>query len=429
MQAVLPALANAPCAAAAGALRFARLLAPFGSAARPASTSADAALSSGARHAAPDSSSGAGCGTPGAACVSSDSSERTTTNSSASTSSRGGSGMPGWGGRRPQRRQDGSGSGGGGGLFRLGAAAAPAALRRHTTVADTGPAAGQERERPRRGSVDPREVEKFAALADQWWDQASGPFAPLHALNAARCLFIRRALCASLGRDAAPGEPLAGLRVLDVGCGGGLLSEPLARMGAAVRGIDLSEASVGAAAAHAAGDPAVASRVEYLQRSAEEELAASPAGGGGGGEGEANGGGGAGSGGDGGAPYDVVVASEVIEHVRAPAEFLKTLAALAGARGGGGGGRVVVSTLNRTPAAFALAIAGAEYAAALVPRGTHEWSKFITPGELAMMAAGAGLELEQIVGMGLEPLRSGARFVLTEDLGVNYIAMLRQRRG
>ncbi|KIZ01919.1 hypothetical protein MNEG_6040 [Monoraphidium neglectum] len=193
-------------------------------------------------------------------------------------------------------------------------------------------------------------------------------------------------------------------------------------MGAAVRGIDLSEESVGAAAAHAAGDPLIASRVAYRRCSAEDELAAAAA--------------------EGRVAYDVVVASEVIEHVRSPGEFLKTLAALAGAGGSGdgasggggsgggrGGGRVVISTLNRTPAAFALAVVGAEYVTGLVPRGTHDWSKFITPQELALMASDAGLEVEQVAGMGLDPLRRGGRFVLTDDLGVNYIALLRARGG
>jgi len=254
---------------------------------------------------------------------------------------------------------------------------------------------------PHSGSVDKREIAKFAALADRWWDQSSGPFAPLHALNAARCLFIRRALAASLGlgAQAAGGEPLAGLKVLDVGCGGGLLSEPLARMGARVTGIDLSDESVGAAAAHAAADPLIASRVRY-RRAPAEALAAS--------ETERGG-------------FDVVIASEVIEHVRAPGEFVKTLAALARP---GGRGRVIISTLNRTPQAYALAIVGAEYLTGLVPRGTHHWSKFITPQELGMMAADAGLELEQVAGM-VMGVGGAGRFGLSDDVGVNYIALLR----
>jgi polyprenyldihydroxybenzoate methyltransferase/3-demethylubiquinol 3-O-methyltransferase len=266
-------------------------------------------------------------------------------------------------------------------------------------------------------SVDKKEIAKFAALADRWWDHTSGPFAPLHALNAARCLFIRRSLVSSLDLDPLGGEPLAGLRVLDVGCGGGLLSEPLARMGAQVTGIDLSPESVGAAAAHAAADPLVAARVTYRCAPA-EALAASEAG-----------------------AFDVVVSSEVIEHVRAPADFVKTLAALAAP---GGRGRVVVSTLNRTPQAYALAIVGAEYLTGLVPKGTHDWTKFITPQELAMMSSDAGLELEQIAGMVLDPLAavrgggssgsgsgggSSGRFVLSEDLVVNYIALMKRADG
>jgi polyprenyldihydroxybenzoate methyltransferase/3-demethylubiquinol 3-O-methyltransferase len=114
-------------------------------------------------------------------------------------------------------------------------------------------------------SLDNREAAKFAALADQWWDASTGPFAPLHALNAARCLFVRQGVCSLRGLEQSVGQPLQGLQVLDVGCGGGLLSEPMARMGAAVLGIDVSDEGVAAAAAHAATDPLTAERIRYSQ--------------------------------------------------------------------------------------------------------------------------------------------------------------------
>ncbi|KAF8069466.1 COQ3 [Scenedesmus sp. PABB004] len=243
---------------------------------------------------------------------------------------------------------------------------------------------------PEAQSLDRREASKFAALADSWWDAAGGPFAPLHALNAARCAFLRRGVCALRGLRRDGAEPFAGLRVLDVGCGGGLLSEPVARLGGEVTGIDVSDEGVAAAAAHAAGDPLLARRISY-RRATLEALVAE------------------------GASFDVVMASEVIEHVRRPAGFLASLAAAAAP-----GGQVLVTTLNRTPASYALAIVGAEYVARVVPAGTHSWSRFITPQELGMMAADAGLRLELLAGMAMRP---GGRFALTDDVGVNYAAL------
>lgn len=169
--------------------------------------------------------------------------------------------------------------------------------------------------------------------------------------------------------------------------------------GPKVLGIDLSDDSIAVARAHAAPDPSLAGRLSYLAAPA-EALAASEAG-----------------------AFDAVVASEVIEHVRAPGAFLATLAALTKPRGA-----VVISTLNRTPASYALAIVGAEYVTRVVPPGTHDWGRFVTPQELAMMGADAGLGLHQIAGMVLDPLRRGGpRFALRDDLSVNYIACLRRR--
>ncbi|KAF6255179.1 S-adenosyl-L-methionine-dependent methyltransferase [Scenedesmus sp. NREL 46B-D3] len=252
------------------------------------------------------------------------------------------------------------------------------------------------RQRPH-SSLDKKEAAKFAALADKWWDTTGGPFAPLHALNTARVAFLRSGLCGLRGlqQQQAQAQPLRGLAVLDVGCGGGLLSEPVARLGAQVHGIDVSDEGVAAAAAHAAGDPLLSDRVRY-QRTTLEALLATP--------------GAAGS-------YDVVMASEVIEHVKQPGQFLADLAAAAAP-----GGHVFITTLNRTPAAYSLAIVAAEYLLRFVPPGTHDWHKFITPQELGMMAADAGLRLELVAGMSLQP--DSGQFSLGQDTSINYAALL-----
>ncbi|GAX73793.1 hypothetical protein CEUSTIGMA_g1244.t1 [Chlamydomonas eustigma] len=296
-------------------------------------------------------------------------------------------------------------------------------------------------------SLDPNEAAKFAALSSHWWD-ASGPFAPLHQLNPARCKFICDAVCSanSFTRDCK--EPLSGLKVLDVGCGGGILSESLARLGASVHGIDVTSENVEVAAVHSRRDPLVHSRVRY-ECIAAEQLA------------------------DQGAKYDVVVASEVIEHVLQPDQFVKTLATLLdldheerqgteidldheegqgteneqpstsscnedSSLGQGGDTSVhgaststgstrsllVLSTINRTPVSYAVAIVGAEYITGIVPRGTHHWERFITPTELTMMSSQAGLVPQLMAGMELS-LRGP--MLLSENLGVNYIASFARR--
>ncbi|GLC40181.1 Hexaprenyldihydroxybenzoate methyltransferase, mitochondrial [Pleodorina starrii] len=254
----------------------------------------------------------------------------------------------------------------------------------------------------RGASVDPREAAKFAAVAASWWRTTDGPFAPLHALNPARVRFIRQSLAALMGLDGEAPEPLAGLRVLDVGCGGGILSEALARLGAEVHGIDVTRENVEVARLHAGTDPRVAARVRYDVISA-EDLAAS-----------------------GTEPYDVVIASEVLEHVSRPHQLLPVLTSLlvaaAPAEGRPSGGALVVSTLNRTPASWGVAIVGAEYVTGVVPRGTHQWRKFITPDELALMAGSCGLRVWHAAGM--SPLGPRLSWQLSEDMSVNYIATL-----
>lgn len=233
-------------------------------------------------------------------------------------------------------------------------------------------------------SVDDDEVARFAAQAHLWWDR-SGPYAPLHALTTPRVTFVREAVSGHFGRDNRQIRSLAGLTLLDVGCGGGILAEPLSRLGAHVTAIDPAQENVAAARAHAAESGV---EVTYRAETAEALLAA-------------------------GESFDVVVASEVIEHVTDPAAFVAVLAGLAKP-----GGLVLLSTLNRTLKSFALAIVGAEYVLRWLPRGTHDWEKFVTPEEMASFAKAAGLTPGETRGMICNPLTREWR--LGRDTGVNY---------
>jgi 2-polyprenyl-6-hydroxyphenyl methylase/3-demethylubiquinone-9 3-methyltransferase len=224
-------------------------------------------------------------------------------------------------------------------------------------------------------NVDPAELAKFASLAQSWWDPA-GPSRPLHELNPLRLRYVE--LAAGL-RDA---------RVLDVGCGGGILSEAMARGGARVLGIDLSQAVLDVAELHAL-DAKVA--VEYRAIAAEELAAASPR------------------------SFDLVTCMEMLEHVPDPAATLAALATLVKP-----GGNVIVSTLNRKPMAFAVAIVGAEYIARMLPRGTHEYLKFIRPSELARWGRAAGLDLIDLTGITYNPLTRAFR--LSPNTDINYLA-------
>jgi 2-polyprenyl-6-hydroxyphenyl methylase / 3-demethylubiquinone-9 3-methyltransferase len=224
-------------------------------------------------------------------------------------------------------------------------------------------------------NVDPAEVAKFTALAQSWWD-AAGPSKPLHELNPLRLQYIDSA------------APLRDARVVDVGCGGGILSEAMARAGARVTGIDLSQAVLDVAQLHA-----LEARigVDYRSLDAEQLAQESPA------------------------AFDVVTCMEMLEHVPHPASTVAALAALVKP-----GGHVIVSTLNRNPVAFAVAIIGAEYIARALPRGTHEYLKFIRPSELARWGREAGLQLQDLTGITYNPLTRAFR--LSPNTDVNYLA-------
>jgi 2-polyprenyl-6-hydroxyphenyl methylase/3-demethylubiquinone-9 3-methyltransferase len=226
-------------------------------------------------------------------------------------------------------------------------------------------------------NADPAEIEKFDALAGRFWDPA-GEFGPLHKLNPLRVEYVARA------------ASLAGQRVLDVGCGGGLLAESLAGRGAAVTGIDLSPALITTAELHALeGGVAVRYRLISAEALADEAPGA----------------------------YDLVTCMEMLEHVPDPASVIGALARLVRP-----GGSVVVSTLNRTPKAFLLAIVGAEYIARALPRGTHEYAKFIRPSELGRAARSHGLQVKDVTGLVMDPFTR--TFRLAADVGVNYLCHL-----
>lgn len=237
---------------------------------------------------------------------------------------------------------------------------------------------------PTGGTVDEGEVGKFAALAQTWWDP-DGAFRPLHRMNPVRLDWLRDHLCAQFGRDPVARAPLAGLRVLDVGCGGGLLSEPLARMGATVTGIDAAEEGIMAARAHA---QLMGLDIDYRATTA-EALAGE------------------------GATFDAVLAMEIVEHVSDVPAFAIALGQLVEPEG-----LVALSTLNRTPRSYALAIVGAEYILRWLPRGTHDWNRFPTPEELGAALEGGGLRVVDRTGFVYNPLRDDWR--RGDDLAVNY---------
>ncbi len=237
-------------------------------------------------------------------------------------------------------------------------------------------------------SVDPDEIAKFTAMAEAWWDP-NGKFRPLHRFNPVRLAYIRDKLCSHFDRDPAAEQPLTGLRILDVGCGGGLLSEPMARLGATVTGLDAAEKNIRIASLHAAESKL---DIDYRHGSVEDLAAA-------------------------GAQFDAVLNMEVVEHVADVGSFLGASAAVVRP-----GGIMVVATLNRTPKSFLLAIVGAEYVLRWLPRGTHDWRRFLRPSELAADLRGSGLEIAEMTGVAFNPLTDSWRLA-PRDLDVNYMVL------
>ena len=238
---------------------------------------------------------------------------------------------------------------------------------------------------PYGGTIDRDDVARFSAMAAEWWDP-EGKFRPLHRLNPVRLGYIRDRLCAKSGRDSRSLRALDGLAVVDIGCGGGLVSEPLARMGARVTAIDASANNIAVATAHAA-ESGVA--VDYRATTA-EALAAD------------------------GARFDAVVALEIVEHVADVPLFLESCTALMKP-----GGALFLSTLNRTAKSFLFAIVGAEYVLRWLPRGTHSWEKFLRPSELVDGIEAHGAIVRDLTGMIYDPLADDWR--LGRDLSVNYM--------
>ena len=235
-------------------------------------------------------------------------------------------------------------------------------------------------------SVDPEEIERFSRIADEWWDPA-GKFKPLHRINPLRIEYIKQQLCHHFRRDETAPAPLAGLTLLDIGCGGGLLCEPMRRLGAEVTGIDASEKNIRVAGLHA---EKAGLSIDYRATSAEALVET-------------------------GAQYDAVLALEVVEHVADVAAFVASCAQLLRP-----GGMTVWATMNRTPQSYALAIVGAEYVLRWLPIGTHSWKKFLKPSELGGSLRRCGITVTHLTGMVMQPF-SGQWRLEERNLSVNYL--------
>lgn len=235
-------------------------------------------------------------------------------------------------------------------------------------------------------TIDPSEVAKFEAMATEWWDP-NGKFKPLHMLNPCRLDYITQQISTEFDRDLTGLQPFDGLRLLDIGCGGGLLSEPMARLGATVVGADAAERNIPVARIHAEQQGLA---IDYRHTSAEELAAA-------------------------GEQFDVILNMEVVEHVASPPDYLTACQRLLKP-----GGLMICSTLNRNPKSYVMAIIGAEYVMRWLPKGTHEWSKFITPDELYDLLRGSGLTPVDRKGFVFDKLR-WSWSISERDLSVNYV--------
>ena len=232
-------------------------------------------------------------------------------------------------------------------------------------------------------SIDTQEIHNFSKDATDWWDE-NGPFKPLHRLNPVRLSYIKEQICEAFDKDVSNLKALKGLSILDVGCGGGLVCEPLARLCAIVTGVDADPIAIETAQKHAKASEL---EIDYQNKPAEDMQK----------------------------QFDIVLALEIIEHVQNPAEFVETISKLVKP-----GGLVIFSTLNRNPKSFLLGIVAAEYILRWVPQGTHSWKKFIRPSELAKMARACGLQTNDVTGLIFNPLNN--EFKLSKnDLDVNYL--------
>lgn len=235
-------------------------------------------------------------------------------------------------------------------------------------------------------TIDPEEIAKFEAMAAEWWDP-DGKFKPLHMLNPCRLDYVTAQIAAEFGRDRTRPKPLAGLRILDIGCGGGLVAEPMARLGAVVVGADATAGNIPVAQAHARQQGLA---IDYRHTSAEALAEA-------------------------GEQFDAVLNLEVVEHVADPQAFLAACHTLLKP-----GGLMVCSTLNRNPKSYLVAIIGAEHIMRWLPKGTHDWKKFITPDELFTLLDKAGLDPVDRKGFVFNPL-SWSWSISDSDLSVNYV--------